>query len=134
MKVRRLMCSSQPEGSSTPHHYRKCRVVRHGKIGRSTSVEGQSRPNWAVRVMSGLPPVATVERTSLHFAYGPTRDSCTAVFNGLLHHLSARSRLRVLLRILAAFLDRPMRYAPSAKEYAAARWQWRQFRSANGPS
>jgi hypothetical protein len=36
-----------------------------------TSVVGHSRPNWAVRVMSGLPPVATVERTSLHFVCVP---------------------------------------------------------------
>src|SRR5882762_8215443 len=26
---------------------------------------GHSRPNWAVRAMSGLPPLATTERTSL---------------------------------------------------------------------
>ena len=28
------------------------------------SETGQSRPNWAIRIMSGLPPIATVDRTS----------------------------------------------------------------------
>ena len=42
------------------------------KVGPAlTSVEDHSRPNWAVLVMSGLPPVATVERTSRFGSFVP---------------------------------------------------------------
>ena len=32
---------------------------------------GQSRPNWAVRAMSGLPPIATELRTSREVRFVP---------------------------------------------------------------
>jgi len=42
------------------------------KVGPAlTSVEDHSRPNWAVLVMFGLPPVATVERTSRFGSFVP---------------------------------------------------------------
>ena len=37
----------------------------------------QSRPNWVVRAMSGLPPVATGSRTLRHGSFVPTRDVAT---------------------------------------------------------
>src|SRR3984893_2787270 len=53
------------------------------KVGPAlTSVEDHSRPNWAVLVMSGLPPVATVERTSRFGSFVPLTDSCTTA-NGI---------------------------------------------------
>jgi hypothetical protein len=42
------------------------------------SLHGQSLPNWANRVMSGLPPIATKQRTWLVVRSVPTTDSCTA--------------------------------------------------------
>jgi hypothetical protein len=39
---------------------------------------GHSRPKWAVRAMSGLPPVATELRTSMVVRFVPKPDSCTA--------------------------------------------------------
>ena len=41
-------------------------------------LRGHSRPNWAVRAMSGLPPIATEYRTSLEVRFVPGPDSCTA--------------------------------------------------------
>jgi hypothetical protein len=35
---------------------------------------GPSRPKWAVRAMSGLPPVATELRTSMAVRFVPTSD------------------------------------------------------------
>ena len=35
---------------------------------------GHSRRNWAVRAMSGLPPLATTERTSLDVRFVPICD------------------------------------------------------------
>ena len=43
---------------------------------------GHSRPNWAVRIMSGVPPVATVERTSRFGSFVPAADSCNAANTG----------------------------------------------------
>jgi hypothetical protein len=37
--------------------------VRHNKRGLVRSASGQSRPNWAVRVMSAFPPIATILQT-----------------------------------------------------------------------
>jgi hypothetical protein len=62
---------------------------------------GQSRPNWAVRVTSGLPPVATVERTSRFGSFVPTADSNRGLAQGtasdsvspLYHSPSARLSL-----------------------------------------
>ena len=39
---------------------------------------GQSRPNRAVRIMSGLSPIATVEQTSPFGSFVPSPDSCIA--------------------------------------------------------
>jgi hypothetical protein len=36
-----------------------------------TTALGHSRPSWAVRVMSGLPPIASVERTSRFGSFVP---------------------------------------------------------------
>jgi hypothetical protein len=36
----------------------------HRQMGSLRSQEGQSRPNCAIRIMSGLPPIATVDLTS----------------------------------------------------------------------
>ena len=38
------------------------------------TVLGQSRPNWAVSAMSGLPPIATELRTSRNGSFVPIRD------------------------------------------------------------
>jgi hypothetical protein len=43
-----------------------------------TVEKGHSRPNWAMRAMSGLPPLATELRTSRHVRDVPEADSCTA--------------------------------------------------------
>jgi hypothetical protein len=44
----------------------------------ATSVVGHSRPNWAVRAMSGLPPLATTERTSLEVGRSIDADAAAA--------------------------------------------------------
>jgi hypothetical protein len=43
------------------------------KLAEWRSAMGQSRPNWAVRSMSGLPPIATELRTSLEVRFVPHR-------------------------------------------------------------
>jgi len=43
-------------------------------VMRSESAMGQSRPNWAVRAMSGLPPVAIRLRTCRIGSFVPTSD------------------------------------------------------------
>jgi hypothetical protein len=42
------------------------------------SAPGHSRPNWAVRAMSGLPPLATTERTSLEVGRSIDADAAAA--------------------------------------------------------
>jgi hypothetical protein len=54
---------------------------------------GQSRPNWAFRAMSGLPPVVTELRAWLVVRLVPQADSCIAA-NGIPISITSSSRLR----------------------------------------
>jgi hypothetical protein len=60
-----IICASLRLGVS------QCRAVRSLLCRNRTSVAGQSRPNWAARVMSGLAPSATELRTSLVVRFVP---------------------------------------------------------------
>ena len=53
-------------------------MLRRIQVSLPMSQLGQSRPNWVVRAMSGLPPVATGSRTLRHGSFVPQPDSCIA--------------------------------------------------------
>src|SRR5450631_2232473 len=56
----------------------------------SMSAVGHSRPNWAMRAMSGLPPLATELRTSLEVRFVPTTDLSIATQQQRRHSTSAK--------------------------------------------
>ena len=53
---------------------RRLPLTQQSPFERRGPLGGHSRPNWAVRVMSGLPPLATVERTSLEVRFVPEAE------------------------------------------------------------
>src|ERR1700752_3328672 len=84
------------------------------------SETGQSRPSWAVRLMSGLPPIATRQRTSPEVRFVPTADSRTAtnssVFDQLVGEQQGRFRDGEPERLARGFkpdIGNPVALAPA---------------------
>jgi hypothetical protein len=63
-------CSKSPRCGDCPSS-RLPRPVRASCCQPPMSAQGQSRPNWAVRIMSGLPQIATELPTSLVVRFVP---------------------------------------------------------------
>jgi hypothetical protein len=73
----RSKCSNQRPDTLMQDRSPPARRKSLATHGRTIHV-GQSRPNWAVRAMSGSPPVATGLRSSRIGSIVPGTDSCTA--------------------------------------------------------
>ena len=71
----------------SPHAWAVC--LRHLRLGSFLTGSG-------VRVMSGLPPIATALRTSLEVRIVPKRNSCTAAIT------SPRVRTQLIHQVRAA--------------------------------
>jgi hypothetical protein len=69
----RLNAESSMQILFHPTHRERQRLVQ--RTCRKRSVRDYCRPNWAVRVISGLPPVATVERRCRFGSVVPTMEA-----------------------------------------------------------
>ncbi len=62
----------QPSRDGTSRMTRECHVRICERLGvKFPGPTRHSRPNWAVRVMSGMPPIATELRTSTSGSFVP---------------------------------------------------------------
>jgi hypothetical protein len=60
-----------PSIRTLPHRCRECRIVHHSRNWPPMAEMGQTRPFCDVCLMSGLPPKAAVQRTSVDVAKVP---------------------------------------------------------------
>src|SRR5450759_5107172 len=68
---------------------------------RSMSGSGQSQPNWAARAMSGLPPIATVLRTSQVVRFVPDSEVANPIRQLYPVHVTTRKSLGLMMRKLS---------------------------------
>jgi hypothetical protein len=72
LKIDHGRSKDSPGASAMIHINRSVLLIEFCNLDyRYLSGTGQSRPNWAVRAMSGLPPSATELRTSLVVRFVP---------------------------------------------------------------